>query len=383
MVFSMMALIALAALLAGCASGTGFDPMTDISAETAEPVADMAALAPQSGPAAPALSPPGTLMIYDAHLSLVVVNMREAQKSIRAVAEQHGGYMQSMDARAVIVRVPAKTLDQVIAAIEQLGDVTAKEIAGHDVTDQMRDLTLRLKNAEDLRTRLAALLDRATNVTEAITIEKELARLTETIEQLKGQFQLLQNKVAYSTVTVHLNSPVPQQAAQPLVPFAWVAELAGDMSRGNRPATTLVADGTGVDFVIPDGFAKYYERAWLTQAVSADGVYLKVTRQDNVKGATLEYWATVIKRTLESTRGLAMRPPRSLILDDDEPAMLLDGVKQFSGLTMGYLVAITATKRHVYIFEAWGPQASYDADMPALETSIRSMDVGWFADVLF
>ncbi|MCX7002204.1 MAG: DUF4349 domain-containing protein, partial [bacterium] len=319
---------------------------------------------------------------YDAHLSLVVVNIRAAQKSIRTVAEQCGGYMQSMDASTIIVRVPAKTLDQVIMEFEKLGDVTAKEIAGHDVTDQMRDLTLRLKNAEELRARVAALLERATNVTEAIAIEKELARLTETIEQLKGQLQLLQNKVAYSTVTVHLNSPVPQQAVQPLVPFAWVAELGGDMSQGDRHATTSVDEGTGVDFVMPNGFAKYYEHEWLTRAVSADGVYLTVTRHDNVKGATLGYWATVIKRSLEATRGLAMRPARAVTLDNDEPAMWLDGVKQFSGMIMGYLVAFTATERHVYVFEAWGPQASFAAAMPALETSFKSCTHSWWSDWL-
>jgi hypothetical protein len=134
---------------------------------------------------------------------------------------------------------------------------------------------------------------------------------------------------------------------------------------------------------LPQGFTKYHESRWFTRAVSPAGVCIKITRQDNTKGGTLDYWATLMQRTLTTTHGLAMQPARTLALDDGGSAILLDGTTQCNGESKGYLVAYTVTPRHVYLFEAWGLQAPFAAAMPALETSAKSIKVSWMADVLF
>ena len=165
-------------------------------------------------------------------------------------------------------------------------------------------------------------------------------------------------------------------------PVAWVNELADELTHGTRATNYAIEEGNGVVCTLPQGFTKYHESRWLTRAVSIDSVCIKVTRQENVKGGTLDYWAALIQRTLETTRGLSMTPPRALVLDDGKPAMQLNGVKQIRGENTGYLVAFTVTPRHVYLFEAWGPQAPLVAAMPALETAVKSIKVSWMADVL-
>ncbi len=177
--------------------------------------------------------------------------------------------------------------------------------------------------------------------------------------------------------------PPTSTAVTDAAPVAWVGELADEMADGKRNTYYAIEEGSGVMFTLPQGFTKYHENRWFTRAVSPAGVCIKVTRQANVKDGTLDYWATLIQRTLATTRGLAMQPARALTLDDGGSAMLLDGTKQCNGESKGYLVAYTITPRHVYLFEAWGPQAPFAAAMPALETSAKSIKVSWMADVLF
>jgi hypothetical protein len=72
------------------------------------------------------------------------------------------------------------------------------------VTDQYADFSIRLENAEKARMRYLELLEKAENVQSALLVEKELERLNETIELLKGQMNRIDHLAAYSTITVYL-----------------------------------------------------------------------------------------------------------------------------------------------------------------------------------
>jgi len=178
------------------------------------------------------------------------------------------------------------------------------------------------------------------------------------------------------------NAPA-QSILPPPAPPDWVTKLTDELAHGKVNTFDTLDEGSGVKFTLPQGFTKYHESRWFTRAVSAASVCIKVTRQDNVKDGTLDYWTALIQRTLATTHGLAIQPPRALVLDDGKSATLLEGVKQSNGVPMGYLVAYTITPRHVYLYEAWGPHAAFAAALPALETSVKSMQVSWMADVLF
>jgi hypothetical protein len=55
--------------------------------------------------------------------------------------------------------------------------VKDKNIAGEDVTEEYRDLEIRLDSAEKTRQRYLELLNKAERVKEILKIEKELERL--------------------------------------------------------------------------------------------------------------------------------------------------------------------------------------------------------------
>ena len=323
------------------------------------------------------------IMIYNGAMTLVVEDIQATLDTIREDAESVGGYMQAMDARSITVKVPADDFQNLIAAVEKLGAVTQKEIKGSDVTEEMRDLRIRLQNAEEIRKRLVALLELIEKVEDALNVEKELGRVTETIELLKGKIRALENQVAYSTLTVHLNSPVPQRVIKEEIPFPWVTELAGDMARGRVTVGMTRTRGRHVDFELPESFAKYHEADYVTRATSADGVLLKVERHDNVEGADLAFWTTLISRSLTAKQTIVIKQVRDITIEDNVEAKIIEGVKEIGRTEYAYLAAVAHTDDYVYTYEAWGPTEKFANARQSLEKSIRSMDILTFFQGLF
>jgi hypothetical protein len=301
-----------------------------------------------------------------------VDNVRDALDQVKATTEKAGGYMQSLTGDLITVRVPAARFHEVIAAIEKIGRVTRREIRGTDVTDKVRDLHIRLNNAEEMRKRLVALLDKAEKAEDALKIEQELGRITETIELLKGEIQSLERDVALSVVSVQVNSPVPQQVVRQEVPFPWVRNLGAEIATGKRGETGVWGGRKRIVFELPKAFAKYYENDGVTRATSAEGVLLKVTRHENVEGADLEFWARLADRTLAAQHVISVKGISNVTLDNGAPAKLVEGTKQVGGETFVYIVALTLSIGHVLAYETWGPEEALSAARDALEESIRS-----------
>lgn len=323
------------------------------------------------------------IMIYNGVMSLVVEDIQATLETVQEVAEKVGGYMQAMDARSITVKVPADDFQDLIATVEQLGAVTQKEIKGSNVTEEMRDLRIRLQNAEEIRKRLVAMLERADKVEDALNVEKELGRVTETIELLKGKISALENQVSYSTLTVHLNSPVPQRVIKEEVPFPWVRELAADMARGRVTVGMTRTRGQHVDFELPESFAKYHEANYITRATSADGVLVKVQRHVNVEGADLAFWTTLISRSLTAKQAIVVKQVRDTTIQDNVEAKIIEGIKEIGRVEYSYLVAVANTDDYVYTYEAWGPTDEFANARQSLEKSIRSMDILTFFQGLF
>ncbi|MEI8197027.1 MAG: DUF4349 domain-containing protein, partial [Phycisphaerae bacterium] len=168
---------------------------------------------------------PARIVIYSASLDVVVADVARSLEVMRATAESLGGYMQELDKLSITVRVPAARFTAAVAIAERLGEVTDRNIKAQDITEQMRDLKIRLDNAEQVRLRLKDLVAKSEKMKDTLEIEKELERVTETIELLKGKIQFLSQQAAYSTLKVTFNSPLPQQHMVAVIPFAWVRNL--------------------------------------------------------------------------------------------------------------------------------------------------------------
>jgi hypothetical protein len=165
------------------------------------------------------------LVIYNGWLTLQVPEPEKAGKEVTDLARELGGWTQLLDGPHLLVRVPAAAFDDAVARIALLGQVISRKVTGADVTDQVRDLRIRLDNAEKVRVRLTAILDQAKSVPEALAVERELSRVTEEIERLKGAIAQMQDRISYSTVSIELVRSMPTVAAAISLPFPWVRRL--------------------------------------------------------------------------------------------------------------------------------------------------------------
>ncbi|MCK6529555.1 DUF4349 domain-containing protein [Myxococcota bacterium] len=150
-----------------------------------------------------------------------------------ALAEQVrtlGGFIGDSDTRRserevvssrVTVRVPAERFEALVAWVQRQGVATSVQIDVQDVTDQWTDVEARLANARRLESRILELLaSRAASLKDVIEVERELARVRETIEQMEGRRRLLRDQIGLSTlvldvtVTERWTPPVDPSVAQ-------------------------------------------------------------------------------------------------------------------------------------------------------------------------
>lgn len=140
---------------------------------------------------------------YSASVSLDVKNSDSVTKRVVAVAKKYEGYMTSSGSTYVTISVKSSHFQEALNEIYTFGKVSSKNISGQDVTDQFTDLKVRLDNANRTRARYLELLNKAANVTEMVSIERELERLNLDIDRLTGSLNKLQHENDYSSITVY------------------------------------------------------------------------------------------------------------------------------------------------------------------------------------
>jgi hypothetical protein len=355
----------------------GESPMTiayrkrDVTGKSMEPEKLPKAESPEVDPARSE-----RLVIYNAVVNVVVQNISQSIGQLKSAVAAMGGYMQQMTSNSITLKVPAKKFTEALAEVEKLGEVTHKDIKGTDVTEQMRDLNIRLANAENVLGRLTKLLERADKVEDAIKIEKELERITETIELLKGKIAHLKNSVAFSTLTVHFNSPVPQKDMGIKIPFYWVHGLGTGLTEPVQKYRYARSSSwqKGM-FELPSGYVKYHEDRYGARAMSAEGVMINAHNERNYKGGEVEFWATLVRRVLVREKVFNIDKQNELELKGKRTAVILIGSKEVGLKQYGYLVALATSKKYVTIFEAWGPLEKFEEDRSKIEEAVKSMRV--------
>jgi hypothetical protein len=344
--------------------------------------AAVAASGEKSEQLAPALKE--RLIIYNATLELAVDRIGYSIEQAKTLAAQAGGYVQELTTSSATLRVPATKFHETLGALLKLGRVVRKQVKGTDVTEEARDLHIRLDNAEKIRQRLVALLEKSQKVEETLKVEQELGRVTETIELLKGKIRHLEHNVAFSTITVHFTSSLPQDQFDVTIPFEWVNELGGELVRGDtgrphdaRSPWRLVA------IRLPESYVKYYEWGYVTKAMSADGVVVQVRRLANYRGGTTDFWHGLARRALVQEKHFTLGEEKAVGLRGGYAARLLVLSKDIGDQKQGYLVAVAATKDHVYVFEAWGPQEKLTKERTVLEAALATLRLGWCRQFLW
>lgn len=192
--------------------------------------------APQGGEASPSKprvmeqaspSSRGPILIYTAQITMAVFEVQAALGQIEDLARELGGFLARRDNNSITIRVPAVLFDTAIRKIEKTGDVLNRNVVAQDVTEEYRDLELRIRNARAVRDRLEQLLAKAAKVEESVMVERELERVSAELERMEGRLKFLRDRAAYSTITVTYQPKQRGETTQTpfRLPVYWLNEL--------------------------------------------------------------------------------------------------------------------------------------------------------------
>lgn len=207
-----------------------------VSMDLSESVDKPAAATPQ-----PSANP--LKLIRTGQVSIEVADFEKAAKDIGKLIESLGGYIADTQIRrnpsgsrsgSVSLRVPAVSYESIGSRLRALGKVMSESSNVQDVTKAYSDLETRLRVKREALNRIRELLrTKAGNLKEVLEAEKEIARITEEIEQAEGERRFFDHQIALSTILVELNEPEPISLARP---SSWWA-----LSESLRDSAAMVA----------------------------------------------------------------------------------------------------------------------------------------------
>jgi predicted RNase H-like nuclease (RuvC/YqgF family) len=99
--------------------------------------------------------------------------------------------------------IPAGNVDTFTTNLRSLGKITNSNHKTEDVTDSYFDTQIRIKNLEaEIDTMRKLLQKPGWKVSEILEIEREIRRLTDELESLKGYITNLDRQITYSEVRI-------------------------------------------------------------------------------------------------------------------------------------------------------------------------------------
>ncbi len=243
-----------------------------MEAEAAKDAASAESSAPATGPGAGVLPNVDSanadfaalhMIIKDGQIKLLVEDTDIAIDRATQVIGDMGGYIissrvwyqphydgENYKYATISIGVPVAQFERALSRLRGLAVKVLDETAsGEDVTNQFVDLQSQVTNLEATRDRIKSFLDDAKTTDEALRINQELSNIEAQIEQLKGQMNYLQDRSAYSTITVNFEPVLPEVIETPTptpTPNVWQP---GETFKDARKAVTYAYQGI-IDFLI-------------------------------------------------------------------------------------------------------------------------------------
>jgi hypothetical protein len=111
----------------------------------------------------------------------------------------------------VTYRLPASHFASAVAALQRLGTVLSLNTGSHEVTEQVRDIEARLRNARATEAALLELMTKAVDVEDILAVQERLGAVRGEIEQLVAEERYLRGQADEATLSVTFS--LPYQAA--------------------------------------------------------------------------------------------------------------------------------------------------------------------------
>lgn len=172
------------------------------------------------------------MVVQSSTMSLLVKNVTETKDAILQKTKELGGFMvntsinnpQDAATATISIRIPAKELENALKTFRGLSiKVTNENIEGDDITDQYMDTEARLTTLLTTKSKFEDIFDKATDVQDILTVQREIINLQSQIDSIKGQQLYMERNTAMAHLTIFLST---DELALPYSPeLSWRPEL--------------------------------------------------------------------------------------------------------------------------------------------------------------
>ena len=208
-----VAVIGTTVLLSACGAGNGQDSFTNDASGASTDIASLEKSAPTYAETAVTAE---QSIIRNGDMALEVKDVSTTVDEVRSLITSSSGRIESSSLSAefensgasayIVARIPEAKLDEVIAAVSELGQRTSLNISTTDVTLQVIDLTARIDALVVSRDRLSDLMAQATTTADLLAAEQALAQRQSELDAYQAQLDYLNSQVKESTLTIAILS---------------------------------------------------------------------------------------------------------------------------------------------------------------------------------
>ena len=161
-------------------------------------------------------------IIRNADLTMEVSSTTDTQHRIASIAESHGGFVVTSEAKQrestepakrtldirLVVRIPENRFGSALDQIRGLTtDLTEEKVSGQDVTEEFIDLEARIRTQKALEAQFLQIMRQTGKIVDALEVQRQIAEVRSDIERLEGRKRFLENRSALSTITVNIMAP--------------------------------------------------------------------------------------------------------------------------------------------------------------------------------
>jgi hypothetical protein len=145
------------------------------------------------------------------YVNLLVSNIDKSYSQLKDMIEQKdGSILNSYDSGEgndryvqVQVKIESKYFEDVMEGVLALdGELESSSVDTQDITEEYIDAKARLSNLKDTEAQLLQILKSADNVTDTLSVYRELTNIRSQIEVYEGQIKYMDSQTDYSYITV-------------------------------------------------------------------------------------------------------------------------------------------------------------------------------------
>lgn len=163
-------------------------------------------------------------IIRNADITIEVSSTTDAQHRVTSIAEAHGGFVVTSEAKQresndpaqrtldikLVVRIPSNQFGAAFDEIKRLaGNTPEEQVKSQDVTEDFIDLEARIKTQKALEIQFLQIMRQATKIADALEVQRQIAEVRTDIEQLEGRKRFMENRSSLSTININIRVPKP------------------------------------------------------------------------------------------------------------------------------------------------------------------------------